>query len=149
MNIQEFTKPATLEKYSFLWSEARLLIGALALFMGGVPPIYLIATPAIFGLVSSLLTLSWIISGAVALYLLSRWVKGGMKLFGKKDLKDMAAFIVMNVTGLNLGITGVTGFNIGFSLISGYTILAVTGVVYLITAAYLYQRWMKHGKKFF
>ena len=39
MNIQEHTTPEKLEKYSFLWSEARLVVTSIALFMGGVSPL--------------------------------------------------------------------------------------------------------------
>lgn len=73
MNFEEQMKPDKLERYSFLWSEARLIIGAVALFIGGVPLLLAFnPIPSLSGLLGSLLTLAWIISGLASLYLLYR-----------------------------------------------------------------------------
>lgn len=139
-----------LERYSFLWSEIRLLFGAVALFLGGIPVVrYLIQTPSLYGLVGTLLTLSWIASGVASAYLLWRWVVGGKMLFGKKEKLDMVAFLVSVVSGINLGLTGLMGTNIGMSILSGYGIFALTALVYLATAYYLFSRWKKSGEKLF
>ena len=70
MNI----KNMDLERNSFLWSEVRLIIAAVALFLGGLPPIYLVLPiPALFGFVRILLVLAWIVSGVASGYLLYRW----------------------------------------------------------------------------
>src|SRR3989344_8325172 len=95
-----------LERYSFLWSEVRLIIAALALFLGGVSPLLKLGLPS--GLASSLLTLSWIISGVAAVYLLYRRHKTKL-LLGGKDKWDAVAFFVMVVSGINLGLVGLLG----------------------------------------
>ena len=137
-----------LERYSFLWSEARLLIAALALFLGGVPVLTVVLpVPVLYGLVRLLLTLSWIISGAASGYLIYRWFTGGKKVFGGKDNKDVIAFFVSVVSGLNLGLTGLTGQNPGMSLASGGTIFTLVGLVYLVSAWHLWRRWKATGEK--
>src|SRR3989344_6701391 len=118
MTTQDFTQPAQLERYSFLWSQARLLIAAVALFIGGVPPVLAYnPIPGLYGLVSSLLTLSWIISGVAALYLAYRWNANHQMLFGGKAQRDTIAFFISVVSGINLGLTGVLGNNIGMSIL--------------------------------
>ncbi len=150
MNIQEHTTPNKLERYSFLWSEARLLIAAVALFIGGVPPVLAFnPVSAFYSLLSSLLTLCWIISGVASVYLLYRWNKNGKKLFAVSKQYDTAAFLVMIVTGFNLGITGLIGTNIGMSIFSGRLIFTIGGAIYLITLYYLHTRWNESGKKLF
>jgi len=149
MDIKEHTHPDKLERYSFLWSEARLLIAALALFLGGIPPILKITPYALYGMASSLLSLAWIISGLASGYLLYRWYTGGQTLFGEKDAKDTAAFLVSAVSGINLGFAGIFGGNIGMSISSNYFIFMVVGVLYLLSAGYLYSRWNAKGQKLF
>jgi hypothetical protein len=142
--------PDSLELYSFWWSEARLLIAALALFLGGVPPIYmLLPSAATGGLVKLGLTLAWVISGAAAAYLAYRWHTGGQKVFGGKDTKDLAAFFVMIVSGFNLGITGLVGTNIGMSISSNRVVFAIVGVLYLAAAYWLWKRRNEHHGKLF
>ncbi len=146
----DFRNHHELERYSFLWSEARLLIGALALFLGGVPPIVLLlGGSALVGIVALVLKLAWIASGVAAVYLLYRWYGNGMTVFGGKNLKDTLAFGVMVVSGLNLGIVGLIGTNIGMSIASSRPVFIIVGVVYLFCAYYLYQRWKLHGEKLF
>ena len=147
--IHHFT-PHKLERYAFLWSEVRLIVAAIALFIGGVPPVlYFFPGFALSGLVVLLLKLSWIISGVSALYLLYRWFTGGQKLFGHKDMKDTVAFFVMMISGINLGLVGLLGQNIGMSIASNYGVFVVTALVYLAAAFHLYKRWGSHGKHLF
>lgn len=142
--------PDKLEEYGFYWSEARLVIAAIALFLGGVPPIwFVISTPSLFGIVRLLLTLAWIISGVVSAYLLYRWNAAGQKVFGAKKGIDVAAFFVNIVSGLNLGIAGLIGTNIGISISSSYGIFVIVGLVYLGSAWQLFSRWNAAGKKLF
>jgi uncharacterized membrane protein len=149
-NIQEHTTPDKLEEYSFRWSEIRMAIAAVALFIGGVPPVIAFnPIPAMYSLIQSLLTLCWIISGAAVLYLLYRWNKGGQTLFGEKRRYDTYAFFTMIVTGLNLGITGLFGRNIGMSIMSGRTVFFVAGVIYVVAVYYLHKRWSESGKRLF
>lgn len=150
MTFQEHTTPEKLERYSFLWSEARLVIASIALFLGGVPPVKALnPIPAFYGLISSLLTLAWIISGVAAGYLLYRWHTGGKTLFHEKRQHDTLAFFVMVVSGLNLGLAGLISTNIGMSISSSRLIFTVVGVIYLMAAYYLYKRWNASGQKIF
>ncbi|MDO8558133.1 MAG: hypothetical protein Q7S09_03010 [bacterium] len=150
MNIKELTHPAKLEYYSFMWSEARLVVASLALFIGGVPPLLAFNPfPGLYSPLSSLLTLAWIVSGAASAYMLFRWNTSGMKLFGETDQKDKIAFFVSVVSGINLGLTGLMGKNLGMSIVSGRIIFFVVGLLYLATAWHLWQRWNAFGKKMF
>ncbi|MEK7642885.1 MAG: hypothetical protein AAB372_00305 [Patescibacteria group bacterium] len=150
MNIKEYSHPDQLERYSFLWSEARLVIAAVALLIGGRPVLLaILPVPMFFGLVRLVLTLSWLISGAVSGYLLYRWVTGNKVLFGKKDQPDLIAFLISVVSGINLGLTGLTGNNIGMSILGSKMIFIVTAIMYLAVAGYLFKRWNESGKKVF
>lgn len=151
MDINDHTSPSKLERYSFLWSEARLVLAAIALFLGGYPLII-----KLFGYGSflyrpagALLTLSWIISGVSAVYLLYRWNAGGKKLFGGNDKKDLTAFMITVVSGINLGIVGLLGTNIGMNISSSKLVFIVVGVAYLASAYHLHKRWKAYGEKIF
>jgi hypothetical protein len=146
-SVSPHLHPDRLEKYSFWWSEARLVIGAVSLIYGAVPVLVRFALP--WGLLSTLLTLSWIISGLASGYLLYRWLKGGQTVFGGKDQKDLVAFWVSVVSGINLGLTGLTKNNLGMSVFSGQIFFIITGVIYVATAYYLYKRWNESGQKMF
>lgn len=144
------SSPKKLEEYSFLWSQARLVVGAVALFLGGVPVLRaLVPSMALSGLVKTLLTLSWLISGVAAGYLLYQWNKTGKKVFGGNDQKDTIAFFVSVVSGLNLGVTGLFGSNPGMSILSGQVVFIVVGLAYLVSAYHLQMRWKATGKKIF
>jgi len=150
MDIKEHTTPEKLERYSFLWSEARLVIAAVALFLGGIPPVIAFnPIPALYGLVSSLLTLAWIISGVVSCYLFYRWNENGKMLFGAKEGLDTATFFVNIVSGFNLGLAGLIGRNIGMSISSNYLVFVAVGLLYLASFAHLYRRWHARGQKVF
>ncbi len=146
MNIQEHTTPEKLEKYAFLWSEVRLVVAALALFLGGIPPVTFLPLPS--GLVGTLLGLSWIISGLAVGYLAFNWLKSKM-LFGAKEKLDMYAFFVMIVSGLNLGIAGLFRTNIGLNITSAKLFLWIVGALYLASAYHLYRRWKAHNERVF
>ena len=150
MNLKHHTHPDNLERYAFLWSEVRLVIAAIALFIGGIPPVlYFLPGVGSFGLVNLALKLAWIISGVSAAYLFYRWLHAGQKLFGHSNMKDTAAFVVMVVSGINLGLVGLIGNNIGMSISSSYAVFVITAVVYLVSAYHLYTRWKAHGRKLF
>lgn len=149
----KYLEPRELERYSFLWSEVRLVVAAAALLLGGVPPLLLVLPSAeTFGAVWLVLKIAWIISGAASAYLLYQWFQK-RRLFGKKDTRDTVAFFVSIVSGLNLGITGILGQNIGMSLVSNsplnYPIFVIAAVVYLAAAFYLFQQWKGNGQKLF
>ena len=146
MNLKN---PKDLERYSFLWSEARLIVAAVALLIGGVPPIYLIAPASLFAAARFGLIMCWIISGLASLYLLYRWWKSEQKVFGKKDPKDTVTFLVLVLSGINLGLAGVLSKNIGMTLASGRFVFFITAAVYLFAAYHLYSRWKANGEKLF
>lgn len=150
MELKSHTEPHKLDMYAFWWSEARLAIAALALLMGGVPPVLALnPMPSLYGIVGSLLSLCWIISGAAAVWLAYRWYTSGQRVFGGTDRKDVGAFAVMVVSGFNLGFAGLMGANIGMSISSNYTVFLVVAALYVVSGGYLYKRWSAHGKKLF
>ena len=139
--------PAELLRYSFLWSKVRLVVAAIALFLGGIPPLRFVLSDSVF--TSLILTVAWVLSGLASLYLLYRWMKAGQTLFGHKDSWDTAAFWVMVVSGLNLGIAGIFRINIGMTISSNYLLFVLVGLIYLASAYRLYTRYHAHGKHLF
>ncbi len=140
-----------IDLWSFYWTEARLVVAAIALGLGGVPPVYYLFTsvPALLGIIALGLKLAWIISGIVSVYLLYRWVKNSYILFGRSDNFEVGAFLVVVVSGLNLGVAGLLGINIGMSLAGSYLIFLITAAIYTISAVYLWVRWTAYGRKLF
>lgn len=150
MNTENFVVPKDLEKYSFLWSEARLIIAAVALFIGGTPPLrILIPFDMFIGIVNSVLSICWIISGVASFYLLYEWNKSGQTIFKGKDQKDIGSFIVLVISGINLGLVGLTGNNIGMSISNNRGVFIAVGIIYLLAANNLYTKWNKNGQKLF
>ena len=148
MDVQSHTTPEKLERYAFLWSLARMVIGALSLFFG--------ATPILLGIVGSgIMSLAWLISGVAAIYLGYRWYNSGKRVFGGTERKDVVAFWVMIITGLNLGYTAI-GTNVGMMTVYSMTGMMVAGlvfkataVVYLLVAYYLWTRYKASGERMF
>lgn len=150
MELKQHTTPDMLEKYSFWWSEARLILGAIALLLGGVPVVFaILPISGLYSLVGSLLTLAWIISGVASGYMLYRFWIGGKTVFGGKEQRDIIAFWVSVVSGFNLGVTGLFGTNIGMQISSNRIVFTLAAVVYVIVAVQLYRRWNASGKKIF
>lgn len=146
----DFRNHHEMERYSFLWSEARLVIAAVALLLGGVPPIvWILGGSAYFGIVGLLLKLAWVASGVASVYLLYRWYTKGMMLFGHGNMKDKLAFGVMTVSGINLGLVGLIGTNVGMGIAASQPVFVIVAVIYLFAAYYLYKRWRAHGEKLF
>lgn len=138
------------DRYAFQWSQARLIIAAVALFIGGYPPIFFILPiVGLYGVITLLLKLAWLLSGIASAYLLYRWHMSGHKLFGASDAKDRAFFLVSAISGLNLGLTGLLGNNPGMRIMSGTIIFIIVGLLYLYTFWYLQKRWNTAGKKMF
>ncbi|MEK7583775.1 MAG: hypothetical protein AAB490_00895 [Patescibacteria group bacterium] len=150
MDLKDFKNFDNLDRYTFLWSQARLLLGALALLLGGIPPVlFLVRVPALFAVVAPLLKLAWIISGVASAYLLYRWHAKKKVVFGGTAQKDTVAFFVSVVTGLNLGVTGLFGTNIGMSITSSKIIFVVVAILYLMAASHLFMRWKSVSGKIF
>lgn len=148
MDIEKYTRPSELLKYSFLWSITRLVIAALALFLGGIPPIYkIIQYGAYGGIFDLLLKLCWIISGVASVYLLYEWTSRGQMLFRAKKQEDLILFLVMIVSGINLGLVSIIGKNIGMSILSNRIIFIAVGLLYLYVAYDLFTKWQKNGNK--
>jgi hypothetical protein len=144
--MNEHPSPAKLEKYSFVWSELRLVIAALALLLGGKPPVLVLFRG--IGIVWTLLNLSWIISGVASAYLLYRWTKH-RTLFDVNHKYDVWAFWVMIVSGFNLGIAGIFSTNIGMTISSNYFLFVIVAVIYLASAYRLYKSWIAHHRHVF
>jgi len=139
-----------LARYSFLWSEVRLIIAAVALFLGGVPPVLAFNPFAVlFGLLSQLLILAWMVSGVAAGYLIYCWFRANKTVFGDTEPKDITAFFVLIVSGLNLGFAGFSTINIGLSVTKAQPVLLIVGLLYLATATYLFARWKKNKENLF
>ena len=146
MDMQPHLTPASLERYAFYWTEARLVVAAAALLLGGFPPVYmLLPIPALYGLLTVGLKLAWIVSGVASGYLVYRWYQNDQKVFCGTDTKDKVAFLFSVVTGINLGITGLLGVNIGMSITSSPVLYAIAGLAYLLVAGYLWKRWSASG----
>lgn len=149
-DIKKHTQAGKLEEYSFLWSEIRLVVAAIALFLGGYPPLlYIFRIASLYGLLGLILKICWIISGLASGYLLYQWFKRDKKLFGVKDQLDTYAFLVSVVSGLNLGIAGLLGTNIGMAIYSNKFIFFVVGLIYLVVAFHLFRRWKMSNQKIF
>jgi len=95
------------------------------------------------------LKVAWVISGAVSIYLLYRWIKNNYMVFGRSDNFEIAAFLVSVVSGLNLGVAGLLGINIGMSIGGNYLVFLVTAAVYIVSTVYLWVRWSAYGQKLF
>jgi len=150
MNTEEFTNKNNLERFSFLWSQARLVIAAAALFLGGIPVLsFVLRAVSLYGIVSAILTISWIISGAASLYLLYMWNKEGRKLFGGRSRYDTLLFLVSVISGVNLGLAGLLRTNVGLTISSNRAVLMVVGLIYLYSAWHLQKRWNSSDKKIF
>lgn len=150
MELNDFKDQNKLEKYSFLWSEVRLVLAAVALIAGGTPFLHLILPMRVFyNLSSSILTICAIISGLASVYLIYRWMKSDKKLFGGSDSKDRYAFLISVVSGINLGFVGLVGNNVGMSIFRTYIFWVIAAIAYLWSAYHLYQRWNVSGKKVF
>ena len=146
MVIRNDSIKGLVDNYAFVWSEVRLVIAALALFLGGYPPILYLNPIQAF---SFFLWVCWLISGAVSIYMLYRWNEGGRMLFGGKDNKDMTAFLISCISGINLGLAGLLGKNIGMSFSSNHIIFAVVGIIYLYCAYHLVMKWKSNSEKIF
>lgn len=147
MDLKQYSTPAQVERNSFLWSQVRLVVAAVALFLGGVPPVVYVLGSS--GAVWGALRLAWVISGLASAYLGYRWMKNNWVVFGGKNQKDTGALLVSVVSGLNLGLTGLTGSNPGMGIASGRLVFLVVGVVYVLAAAHLWRRWKSHGQRLF
>lgn len=141
VDIHSHMQADKLERYAFLWSLARMVIAAFSLFFGAMPIAYRLLMGSS---VMSLLPLFWLISGAASVYLVYIWFKKGQMVFGGKVRNDTIAFLIMIVTGLNLGYTAI-GSNIGMNLVWDMPIadllFKATGIIYLVVAYYLWKRW--------
>ncbi|PIS05321.1 MAG: hypothetical protein COT81_01720 [Candidatus Buchananbacteria bacterium CG10_big_fil_rev_8_21_14_0_10_42_9] len=149
MDFKKHTTQDRLDYYSFIWSQARLIIAAVALFLGGIPPFVRFSPSGLASTIFSLHTVAYLISGVAAVYLVYRWSQNKQRLFGGKNQKDTIAFFVSVISGINLGLVGLLGTNVGMSITSSKTAFVITGIIYLVAMLYLQQRWKAHGQKLF
>lgn len=150
--MKEHTTPEKLELYAFYWSVVRLVVAALSLIFGAVPIAYRIFGYAGSSMVSSLMPLFWLVSGAASAYLLYLWFSSGKKVFGSDDKTNMVVFLIMVISGLNLGYAAI-GANIGMNLVWDMaiadTLFKLTGLVYLFCAYHMWKKWNANGQKLF
>lgn len=127
-----------------------MVLAAIALFLGGVP-VLRVVIPISFlaGLVGTILTLSWLISGVVSVYWLYRWNKGKKLLFGRRKRLDTVVFFIAVISGLNLGFAGLSGNNLGMIMSSSTSTFVIVGLLYLASAAYLLKQYRRHNEKIF
>jgi uncharacterized membrane protein YuzA (DUF378 family) len=150
MDLTTHTRSEKLEYYSFIWSLLRLVIAAVALFIGGIPVLRaILPVPALTGVITIILIIAWIISGVAALYLLYRWYKNAWRIFGGKNRWDSAALAIMIISGLNLGLTGLFGSNPGMTISTNRVLFIIVAILYLLSAGYLLRRWKENGRRLF
>lgn len=147
MDIASHTTSSNLQRYSFFILLALLVLSAGALFLGGRPPVTLITGNS--SMAWSLLNVSWIVSGAAAVYLGYQWLQHNKQIFGDNDTKDTVAFGFMILSGLNIGILGVLNINLYFQLVAGYVAFIITGAASLACAGYVFKRWQESGETLF
>ena len=156
MDIKEHTQPEKLERYAFLWSEARLVLSAITLFLaalsGSAIPLAIKLTGS-YGLMG-ISGLVWILSGIASAYLLYQWFKNGKTVFGGNNQTDRIAFLVSIVFGINLGLAGLgnnIALGIAYRLPDVITVLSfvVGGLVYLWAAWHLWKGWKANGEHLF
>ena len=61
----------------------------------------------------------------------------------------LIAFFVSVVSGINLGLAGLIGTNIGMQISSNRAIFVLVGLLYVVAAYHLYQRWNANKQKLF
>lgn len=137
-------------QYAFLWSIIRLVFASTSLFFGAVPIAYTLKSTTLF---ADLLPLAWVVSGAAAAYLAYISSQNNHQLFGTNTTVDKAAFGIMVVSGINLGLVAIVHNNIGMSFFAGLPfdtiIFKATGIVYLFVAYHLFSRWKQHHSALF
>ncbi|MCB9812330.1 hypothetical protein H6778_01575 [Candidatus Nomurabacteria bacterium] len=149
MDIKEHTTPEQLERYAFVWSLARLVIAAVSLFFGAMPIAYKL------GISYGLLSVFWLVSGIAAIYLLYVWHQNDRSLFGRDNQLDKWLFLIMAITGINLGLVTVTDSNIGFSIAwnlgptMAMLLMKATALLYLFVAYHLWHTWKANGESLF
>ncbi len=148
MNAETSLSKGNLERYSFMWSLARMGIGALSLFFGATPILYTFVG-------GSVMSVAWLISGVASIYLGYQWYQGGRTLFGTKKTQDTVAFLLMVLTGINLGYAAIGG-NISmmftYSVVSASVaslVFKATALAYLGAGYYLYTRWKASAERMF
>ena len=148
MNINDHTTPEKLERYAFMWSIARMVIASVSLFFGAVP----IALRIFDYQLGFFVQLAWLISGIASIYLGYMWYKNKKSIFGANHQNDTIFFLILVITGINLGYT-ITGYNFGmsfaYSLPLTWLIFKLTALGYLYVAYNLWKKWKAHDEHLF
>ena len=146
--MEEHMTPAKLERYAFFWLIGLLALSAIAMLLGARPLAHVV-----FGYssnsINSLLNLSWIISGVAALFLAYQWTKHSKQVFGGNDKKDLAAFLIMLLTGFNLGIYGILGQNYILNINDSFAYLIILSALCIWSGYHLWTRWTESGERVF
>ena len=146
MDIQQYTSPDKLERYSFLTLLSALGFSAIALFNGGYPIITMILG---YSNSYSLLSIAWLVSGAAAVYLSYLYWKNNKKVFGGGDKKSELAFLFALLLGYNLGLTALIRENIFFNIFHGTILFVAFGVLCVVVGYILYTKWKSNDEKLF
>ena len=142
MNIDTLKQKSLLE-WAFCWNQARLVLAGATLVLAKKSPILAyFSIPIVTPLAGTFMTLAWLISGVVGVYLIYMWNKSGQTVFGGNDKKDVAAFWIAAITGVHLGIAAVYT-NIGFAVTPDFLstpAMILAGLLYFWTAYHLHSR---------
>lgn len=142
MNIDSLKQKSLLE-WAFCWNQARLVIAGATLVLAKKSPILTyFSIPLITPLAGTFMSLAWVFSGLVAIYLIYTWNQSGKTIFGGKEKKDVIAFWIATITGINLGVAAIFT-NIGFMITPDFLstpVMILAGLVYFWTAYHLHSR---------
>lgn len=144
--MNDYLDSVRLDRLAIWWSLMRMVLVASILLFGYVPLLGGLSFMAPF------VPWLWMVSGLVSIYLAYRWFVSDMKLLNETDILATAAFWLMIISGLNLGLASF-GDNFGMAIVADVPmsdlILKAVGVAYLLSVGFLYRKWSQSGLLFF
>lgn len=140
--MNDYLDSVRLDRLAIWWSLVRMVLVASVLLFGAVP----LLGQLVF--LSPFVPWLWVVSGLFSVYLGYRWFVSDMKLVSHNDLLSTLSFLLVILSGLNLGLASFSQ-NFGMFLVedvlmSDFIVKAV-GVLYLLVAGYLYRQWSESG----
>ena len=147
MDFDKYTTGEKLERYAFYWLLLLLLFSAAAMFLGARPLATLILGYS-FSPLWSLLDLSWLISGAAAVYLTYMWHKNGKTVFSGERNETLSFWFAL-LAGYNMGLIVVLGQNIFLSVFMAPIFWYIAGALCLFSAYTLHKAYKANGEKLF
>jgi len=141
--LEKYSKPEFLLKLAYYWSLGRMVITGTFLMFSPVPALAVITFfhPGVIALYQHL----WLISGAVSLYLLIKWLQSDRTYFGNRTMHDAWVFWAVVVTGINQGLHAFDAhYNVTiYEFVFGDIFFILLGVVYFYFA---FQWWQGKAK---